>query len=477
MAADGVNYTPPPTVRDFITHYTPHELFFDWIIGPVGSGKTTGIFFKLAFMASLQAPSPVDGIRRTRAVIVRNTAPQLNDTTISSWNYWFKDGQAGNWRATEKKFLLKFGDVECEVLFRPLDTPDDVARVLSLEVTFVILDEFVQIDKSIVEALSARVGRYPPKKDGGATNWGMWGASNPGDEDSWWYDYLHEKLPENVILFTQPSGFSEDAENLDNLPGQQEYYTNLAKGKTPQWIMQYIEGRWGYSLDGKPVIPTFKHDIHVAKQSLHANPHLPLVIGFDPGVSSAMIVGQMDLNGRLVVLDELVQQDYGAERLCADRLKPLLKARYSGYEVIISPDPAAKSRVQTDEKTVVDVLKSAKNKAFWAVKFPPGSEDNNRLQIRLDAIEHFTTRLTAEGPALLIDPSCKVLIRALTGGWRYSVGKKQERSAAPEKNAYSHPGDAFGYLCRYVTAADARAARGGTSTFRPPVFKNSYAVR
>jgi hypothetical protein len=305
----------------------------------------------------------------------------------------------------------------------------------------------------------------------------MWGASNPGDEDSWWYDYLHEKLPENVILFTQPSGFFEDAENLDNLPGQQEYYTNLAKGKTPQWVMQYIEGRWGYSLDGKPVIPTFKHDIHVAKQSLHANPHLPLVIGFDPGVSSAMIVGQMDLNGRLVVLDELVQQDYGAERLCADRLKPLLKARYAGYEVIISPDPAAKSRVQTDEKTVVDVLKSAKNKAFWSVKFPPGSEDNNRLQIRLDAIEHFTTRLTAEGPALLIDPSCKVLIRALTGGWRYSVGKKQERSAAPEKNAYSHPGDAFGYLCRYVTAADARAARGNAATFRPPVFKNSYAVR
>lgn len=52
------------------------------------SGKTTGLFFKLVYMAMQQAPSPQDGIRRTRAVVVRNTAPQLSDTTLKSWNYW-----------------------------------------------------------------------------------------------------------------------------------------------------------------------------------------------------------------------------------------------------------------------------------------------------------------------------------------------------------------------------------------------------
>ena len=88
------------------------------------SGKTTGLFFKLAYMAKLQAPG-LDGIRRTRAVVVRNTASQLRDTTLASWNYWFKDGQAGTWHATATKFVLRFDDVECEVLFRPLDTPDD----------------------------------------------------------------------------------------------------------------------------------------------------------------------------------------------------------------------------------------------------------------------------------------------------------------------------------------------------------------
>jgi hypothetical protein len=115
-------------------------------VGPVGSGKTTGIFMKLIQMASLQEPGP-DGIRRTRAVIVRNTLPQLRDTTLSSWNYWFKDGQAGKWSQTDWKFVLRFGDVECEVLFRPLDRPEDISRVLSLEVTFAIIDEFVEIPR------------------------------------------------------------------------------------------------------------------------------------------------------------------------------------------------------------------------------------------------------------------------------------------------------------------------------------------
>jgi hypothetical protein len=35
-----INYTPPPTLREFIKDYRQGELFYDWIVGPVGSGKT-----------------------------------------------------------------------------------------------------------------------------------------------------------------------------------------------------------------------------------------------------------------------------------------------------------------------------------------------------------------------------------------------------------------------------------------------------
>ena len=474
MADNLINYTPPPVAKAFLKDYRPGELFYDWIIGPVGSGKTTALFFKLVYLAKMQAPGP-DGIRRTRAVIVRNTAPQLRDTTIVSWNYWFKDGQAGKWRATEAKFTLRFDDVECDVLFRPLDTPDDVARVLSLEVTFAIFDEFVQIHPDIRDALSARLGRYPAKKDGGATNWGMFGSSNPSTEDNSWFDYLHENLPENAKYFLQPSGFSPDAENIENLPGGVDYYHNQAKGKSQAWVKQFLEAEWGYSVSGKPVVPTFNPDIHLSPSPLKYDPQQPIVIGFDPGIGgSAFIFGQDDLHGRLRVYGELVQTGMGTERLISERLKPYLRKRFPGCKVIIAPDPAAANRAQTNEKSVVDVLKK-----HYEVKY----DTNNRLAPRLDAIEHYTTRLTDVGPALLIDArECPVLVRGLKGGWRFVMDPKRDiiKGAEPEKNHYSHPGDAFGYLARHFARLSERAERyGGTvQAFKPPrVAAGGYHFR
>ena len=472
---DTINYDPPKTLKEFIKDYRRGELFYDWVVGPVGSGKTTAIFFKLVRMAKLQQPSK-DGIRRSRAVIVRNTNPQLKDTTLTSWNYWFKDGEAGHWKATENRFILRFDDVECDVLFRPLDTPQDIARVLSLEVTFAILDEFVQIPRPIVDALSARLGRYPSAKDGGATNWGMWGASNPSTEDNWWYDFLHYELPENAVYFRQPSGFSPQAENLENLPGGRAYYVNQAKGKTEAWVKQFLEAEWGFSIDGQPVVASYQPELHEARRPLIFNPLRELVIGVDPGLTgSALIFGQEDLHGRLNVLGELIQSGLGAERIVSERLKPYLNARFPDADVVLAPDPAAANRSQSDEKAVVDVLRK---------HYPVKIETNNRLAVRINAIEHYTTRLTDVGPALLIDPKeCPILTRALKGGWRFTIDPKRDKmkSAEPEKNQYSHPGDAFGYLARYFHRGAEREARKvgrNGKRFTPPrTFGSSYHHR
>lgn len=496
--AHTLQYTPPPTASRFIKDHLPGELFYDWIVGPVGSGKSTANFFKLVYMAKLQKPGP-DGIRRTRAVIVRNTSTQLRDTTLNSWFTWFKDGQAGKWFATDKKFLLRFDDVECEVLFRPLDTPDDVARVLSLEVTFAILDEFVQIPQAIVDALSARCGRYPSTVEGGATNWGMWGASNPDTEDNWWFDYLHgsqtviqpgEGLSlhgrmvldnRNARYFLQPSGFSAFAENVENLPGKEAYYTNQAKGKTEAWIKQFIEAEWGFSIAGKAVVQSFNAAVHLSKRRLIYNPNLPLVGGFDPGLGgAAMLLGQEDLEGRLHVLGEIITSGVGALRFVNERLRPYLSRNMPDLPddgFIIAPDPAAASRSPNDENTILSTLKR---------HFPVWIEENNRLPLRLDAIDYYTTRMVYGMPALVIDEqACPMLVRALKGGWRYSLDAKEQikggSAAKPEKNQYSHPGDGFGYLCRYFHRQALRNERysiAGVAKFVPPRnFGGNYHFR
>ena len=483
-----IDYTPPPTVRDFITDYVPSALFDDWIVGPVGSGKSTGIFMKLIYMAGLQTKGP-DGYRRSRAVIVRNTSTQLRDTTLASWFTWFKPGIAGDWKETPKVFILKFGDVICEVLFRPLDTPDDISRVLSLEVTFAIIDEFVEIPKAIIEALSARCGRYPSAIDGGATNWGMWGASNPSSEDNWWHEHLHNagkviqpgeqftkyertlNLTRMTRYFLQPSGFSQWAENTDNLPGGRGYYTNLAKNRSNTWIKQFIEAEWGFSVAGKPVVSTFNRDTHLSRATLSYDPLLPLVAGFDPGLGgAAMIFGQQDYDGQLQVLGEIITTGVGTKQFIVSKLEPYLLRRFPNLnrkKFLIVPDPAAANRSSNDQSTIVATLKQFYNVAI---------ETNNRLPLRLDAIDFFATRITMGKPGLLIDEGhCPMLVRALKGGWRYKLDKNEQiASPTPEKNAASHPGDGFGYLCRYFHKGNLRIEQAAAAPTVKRAPANAY---
>ena len=449
-----VEYTPPPTVSAFISS----EKFYNFIVGPVGSGKTTGMLFKILYHAARQAPNPNDGIRRTRWVIIRNTMPQLKDTTLKSFFSWFTPGVAGHWAVTDKVFTFRFDDVEAEVLFRPLDTPDDVGRVLSLEVTGACLDEFVEIPKDIIEALSGRCGRYPPEKDGGPTWHGMWGASNPGNEDNWWYDWMYgdwadthradgttetgaEAKERLFNYFEQPSGLSAEAENLDNLPGKRGYYTNLCVGKSDAWIRQFVKVEWGYSLSGTPVWPAFHRNLHVSDTPLKPIPGLPILIGFDAGLTPAAILGQQDSHGRVLILRELVATNMGARRFCREKLAPLLHSFGNhSFEFSLIGDPAITQRAQTDEATVASILAEE-------LGLPVVPAQTNALAARLDAVEKYLTLLTDVGPALLLDPGCKTLIRGMAGGYRYEINRKGDRAPTPKKDAYSHPADALQYLC------------------------------
>lgn len=449
----GIDYKPAPTVAKFIQS----ERFYNFIIGPVGSSKTTGVLFKILYHAMRQEASPTDGIRRTRFVVVRNTMPQLKDTTIKSFMTWFKPGQAGRWQVSNSAFTFRFQDVECEVLFRPLDSPDDVSRVLSLEVTGAILDEFVEIPQEIVEALSGRCGRYPSKVDGGATWWGMWGASNPGNEDNWWYDWLDIEgagtRPANMSYFEQPGGFDENAENLENLPGGREYYENLAVGKSREWIEQFINVNWGFSLRGTPVFKVFKPDMHVSKTPLAFNPYLPVIIGFDAGLTPSAIIGQQDLHGRLLVLRELISENMGARRFCRELLKPLLRRECPDATVEIVGDPAFTQRAQTDERSVKQILEEE----LPGISVRPSP--SNTLVDRVEAVDGLLTQLTEVGPAYLVDPSCKTLIRGFTSGYHYAMNKRGEKAEKPEKNQYSHPHDANQYLCQGVVKLARKATK------------------
>ena len=86
----------------------------------------------------------------------------------------------------------------------------------------------------------------------------FWGMSNPPDMDTFWEKYLSNP-PENAAVFIQPSGLSPEADWLQYL--KDDYYDNLAEGKSQDYIDVYIHAKFGKSLSGQPVFRAFDSQV------------------------------------------------------------------------------------------------------------------------------------------------------------------------------------------------------------------------
>jgi len=447
------------------------EKFISLAVGPVGSTKTTAGIMKILHHAARMAPCK-DGIRRSRAIWVRNTREQLRDTSIPDFLKWIPDGVMGAFLKTEYKFLLQVGEIECEVLFRGLDDANDVRRLLSLQASFFIFDEFREIHPDIYNAAQGRIGRYPDKMmngvgcqtDDGEPNMHLWGMTNPPDMDTYWEDLLTEP-PENVHVTIQPSGLSPEADWTKFLPD--DYYDNLSQGKTEDWVDVYIHAQFGKSLSGQPVFRSFDRSVHVAKEEL--TPMLsdsPIIIGVDAGLTPAAVIGNVAYDGRLIVYDSLISDGMGALRFVRERLKPLLVNKYPGRRAVVIIDPAAFQRVQTDERTVADIYK---NEGF-SVK----PARTNSVAARISAVDKYLTRVVDGKYSFVACPvHASNLIQALAGKYRYKINTKGVRDEKPEK---SHPwsdiADAFQYMCLHADGGEVFGA-ANFATQRKEVVKVS----
>ena len=445
--------------------------FISLAVGPVGSTKTTAGIMKILHHAAVMAPCK-DGIRRSRAIWVRNTREQLRDTSIPDFLKWIPDGVMGYFLKTEYKFVLKVGDIECEVLFRGLDDANDVRRLLSLQASFFIFDEFREIHPDIYNAAQGRVGRYPDKMmngvgcqtDDGEANMHLWGMTNPPDMDTFWETLLTEP-PENVHVTIQPSGLAPEADWTQFLPD--DYYDNLAHGKTEDWVDVYIHAQFGKSLSGQPVFRSFDRTVHSSDEELTPMfSDSPLLIGVDAGLTPAAVVGSVTHDGRLVVYDSLISDGMGALRFVRERLKPLLSNKFPGRRAIVIIDPAAFQRVQTDERTVADIYK---NEGF-VVK----PARTNSIAARIAAVEKYLTRVVDGKYSFVVDGvGASSLVQALAGKYRYKINTKGARDEKPEKShPWSDVADAFQYMCLHADGGETFGANSW-STQRKEVVRVS----
>lgn len=441
-----INFTPPGIVA---ASFMKSNAFVRGLMGPVGSGKSVACVMEM-MRRSREQKIDFNGLRRSRWAVVRNTYPELQSTTMKTFFDWFPKDLGKFQPKGPPTFTFKSNDVEAEFLFLALDRDDDVRKLLSLELTGVWFNEARYIEKSLIDAATGRVGRFPSKRDGGVSWSGIIMDTNPPTTESWWYNFAEEDGWQDGYengwepgmakweFFSQPSGLHAEAENIQNLSKGRKYYEDMLSGKTKDYIAVYVHGRYGLINEGKPVFPTFLASTHMG-ETLYIKKR-EVIVGIDFGLTPAAVFAQEDARGRWLIQHELTADNMGAKRF-AVQLKRFVRRNYPpDANFVYFGDPAGVQRAQTDEATVF--------KTFSAQGLDISPAPTNNLLERLEAVRAPLDRMVDGQPGLIIDKMCKGLGQAMVGGYCYRklrTGGGERFTEKPDKNRHSHIADALQY--------------------------------
>jgi len=443
------DYDDAPTIRKF----NEDNRFFKALMGPVGSGKTSGCVAEIIDKGIAQEPSS-DGVRRTRWAVVRHSYRSLLDTTMETFFMWVPPEFFGNFSVTNFQYnidKIKLPDgtkLDIEIIFRALDKPDQVRNLLSLELTGAWFNEVREVPWLILEHMEHRVGRYPSKEVHGVLpTWhGIIADTNAPDTDSKFHKFFEEDVPRDpqlqakYVLYKQPSGRSAEAENKKHLIAN--YYENLMIGKEPEFIKVYVDGEYGYIRDGKPVYGNYLDHIHCAEADIRPTRGLPIIVGMDFALNPCAVFSQLTHTGNFNVIKELVGVDMGLRRFVNEYMKPYIFSNLRGFELIIAGDPAGVKRTDNDERSSFDELRLQ--------GLPATPAHTNSFLARFNAVDAVLTRSVKGVPAFQLSPGCKVLRKGFMGEYKlrkYRGFGEDKYSDVPNKNEYSHIHDALQYSC------------------------------
>jgi hypothetical protein len=154
----------------------------------------------------------------------------------------------------------------------------------------------------------------------------------------------------------------------------------------------------------------------------------------DGGLTPAASFQQIDENGRLVIIDEVVSFDMAVQEFCEDALIPHINDNYEGYDILIIFDFSNK-RSENDKITPVETI------AKFGLKVKPAYTNNPAL--RQNDVRYFL--LKRDG--FIISSQCKYTRKAFQYGYRFKrlQVSGSRFSSSPDKNSFSHLSDAIQY--------------------------------
>lgn len=419
--------------------------------GPVNSGKSVWSLSEV-FGKACTIPRGKDGIRKSKFLVVRDTYPNLNSSTIPTWKQWFPEEEWGRITGSEPmQAVYKFLDVEMTVVFRAFDFNNiekTVKDLKSTEWTGAWCNEMQFMPLPIAKEIYSRTGRYPARKDCpdyDRRKWVVGDMNAPATNNFWGYhmrgktpmprDWTPEQrfemeMPDDWEFFEQPAAVLEirddagtflrfdvnpEAENLPHI-GEESIRQELS-GRTYNDVRRDLMNKVVPIRKGFPRYTQFQTNVHIA-DGLKPHENLPIIAGYDPGIQGCIHLFQQ-WDDRWMGLRSILAHGDGAEQL-ATRVLSELNTFFPFWKDtgwVGWGDPYGNTRfgggtsATRAEDTAFDIFK-AKGLPFRS----PKAHDNPSLR-QAATVNLLKGRTDTGAPRLILDRiHCSPLIQALDGG-------------------------------------------------------------
>lgn len=456
--------------------------YLKMIVGPYGSGKSCACAVDVLACACAQAPAP-DGIRYSRVGVVRSSYPELEASTRRSLIEVMpiECGRiAASGSPMKGLYYIPLPDgtrVQLELELWALKGQEAYDKLRSCNWTFAWINEATGCTPDVYNAVTGRVGRFPPQSLGGVTWGGTMMDFNMPTPGSWLDTYIKNPQPNWTVIWQPPAAFKKedeygrvyyeinpDAENLRNLGSREEgdppdfsdhdkgmrFYRNQIDAQLKLGRFDIIDNQYCMMdvpiVDGKPVYPGFSMAQHVSKMALKPMPHGEVIVGMDQsGIHPAAVILQYQ-QSRWCVLDEIYAENEGFENFLHGMLIPLLRQKYAENDIIAAIDPSN----QRDSWQGITPKERLEEAGIRVAAF-----GTNNPRTRIYAVERMLNQTVG---GLLVNKECELLIRGFSHEYRYrrmrvsgTIGAVYTPS--PEKNDASHVHDALQYAVLYINSA------------------------
>jgi hypothetical protein len=396
-------------------------------MGPAGCAKTTTGVLDIIFRA-LMMPG-------TKWFIARKNYNDLLDTTVRTATDVLSRLPNGTLIDRSKnppmkwwlKPMTQIGDGAAEAEPSEITFMGLTDNVGSYEFNGGFIDEADEVEEHYFQQLKGRL-RHKPWPGYPDKNYHIGLAFNPPATSHWLYkqctgmDENGEQVAEPTIHLFRP----KPRENIRNLP--QGYYESMASTLPADLLQRLVEGVWGSTFPGEPVIKQFRRETHVRKGLTYKGGTLYRFLDFGYN-HPACLWAQVKKSGGMEILAE-----YKGSKVEGSAFADLLIRKTSemfpnATRFLDFGDPAVAQTKDTGQMLAI------LNRAGILVRYQktPFDISMNLLRKRFEMLD--------EGqPSVLIDDSCRLLIDGLAGGYHY-----KDDGVTPMKGLYDHLIDALRY--------------------------------